>query len=154
VGPIGPQGPAGAAGAAGAAGPSGFAGAASSDLDPLMLTTAFQPLASGISVTAPDDASVTALIQADGDLYLSGATGNYGLVEVRLMVDDVAVRMIRAEVLNNVVSNLSNSWHVHTMMTLTPGAHQIRVDARTVSSSRAVQINNNPGKLSAVMFRP
>jgi hypothetical protein len=139
-------------------GPSGFAGAAWTDLDLLTLTTTWQTVGATISVNAPADNS-TALIEADGDLYLAGATGNYGLVEVRLVLDDVQVRIIRTEILNNVVSNLSSGWHLHTPATLSAGAHLVRVEARTVQSSRAVQINAGPagaapGKLSAFVFRP
>jgi hypothetical protein len=111
---------------------------------------------STLVVSVPSGGQANALIVADGDITLSGSSPLAGTFELRLMVDGVAVRSIRSQVINNNMGNLSASWQVHMISTLDPGQHDIRLDALKTTSSSGVSLllnNVNPGRLSAVLLR-
>ena len=152
-GPVGPIGPPGPAGPTGPVGSSGVLGSASSALSLITLTSTFQTVPPAVSVTAPAEGSTTALAEANGTVFLSGASGTYGIVEIRLLLDGVAVHSIRTSVVNYQAGNLSNDWTLHAMLPLTGGSHQFRVEARTLSATGQVQLNP-AGRLSVLVFGP
>lgn len=150
-GPAGPVGPAGPPGPQGAMGRDALAAAASIALGSSTLTSAFRAVPSGVSLTAPEN--VNALIEAEGDLFLSASMGAYGLVELRLVVDGIAERILRTSVLNYLLGNNSSAWHLHTLRPLTAGPHEVHVEARLITGTGAVIVNSTAGRLSVVLFR-
>jgi hypothetical protein len=155
AGPAGPVGPAGPPGAVGPQGPGGPAASVGTFTTPLTLTslgTSFQTLPGTLSLDVPADTTPTLFAQADGSLFLSAASGTYAIVELRMVLDGVAVQTIKTEVVNYVAGNLSNSWHLHTMRPVPAGTHDLHIEARVLSTNGQVQINNNAGRLSAIVF--
>jgi hypothetical protein len=151
TGPVGPIGPPGPTGPAGPAGPSGILGSATSALSLITLTSSFQTVPAVVSVSAPTTGSTSALAEANGTVFVSGAIGTYGIVEIRLLLDGVVVQTIRTSVVNYQAGNLSNDWTVHAMVPLAAGSHQFRVEARTLSATGQVQLNP-AGRLSVLIF--
>ena len=103
-------------------------------------------------MTSPTDATVNALIEAEGDLFLN-AGAPFGLVELHLVVDGIVERILRSSVLNSVAGNLSSAWHLHMLKALTPGSHEFHVEAKTLAGIGAVAVNSTPGRLSVVFLR-
>jgi Collagen triple helix repeat (20 copies) len=149
IGPIGPQ---------GSQGPQGAPGVVLSTTQQLLATTILttvQTVPGNLTFSTTDPAgTVNALIEADGDVLASGNSGTYCLFELRLIVDNVAVRTVRSQVSNAGGGNLSNTWHVHSMVSLPPGSHEIHVDVvRVAATANPVTLNNMSGRLSAVVLR-
>jgi hypothetical protein len=109
---------------------------------------------SNVSLATPTGATVTALIGAEGDLYLSSFAGTQGWVEIHLFVDNNVVRMLRASAVNYIGTNMPNAWHISTIMTLAPGSHDFRVEARTLSATGGpMVVNSVPGSISIAYLR-
>lgn len=150
VGPVGPIGPPGPQGPQGASGRDASVATTTTALGGLTLNSTFRTVPSALSLTTETDA--TALIQAEGDLFLSATMGTYGLVELHLVVDGVAERILRTSILNYLLGNNSSAWHLHTLKTLSPGPHEIHVEARLITGTGAVVVNSTAGRLSVVLF--
>jgi len=156
AGPVGPPGPIGPQGAPGSAGPAGAAATVATATVPLvslMLNATAQTIPQAISLTTTDS-SVSALVEADGDLMLNGAASTFALVEMRLLVDGNVVRAIRTSVLNFLSGGLSNGWHVHALESLPPGVHDFRVQGLVLTATGSVTANSTwQGRLSVVLLR-
>ena len=118
------------------------------------LTTQVQTVGTALTFDVAADTTPVLFAEADGSLFLSANSATYGVVEIRLVLDGVAVQTIRTEVLNYLVGNLSNAWHLHTMRPVPAGTHDLRVDARVLATNGSVQINSpNAGRLSLMLLR-
>jgi hypothetical protein len=104
-------------------------------------------------MSSPADTIVNALVEADGDLFLSANAGAYALVELRLVIDGVVARTLRTSVLNYLAGNMSNGWHLHTMKGLTAGQHEFHVDARVLAATGPVSVNSTQGRLTVMLLR-
>lgn len=154
AGPVGAPGPPGPQGPAGAQGISGIIGSSSALLGPATLSTQLLAVQTPIVVDVPADRpSSTAYIEASGTLFLVSAAGTYGIVELRLLVDDVVVQTLRTSVVNYLAGNMPAAWSLHAVRALAPGPHQIKVDSRVLSATGQVQLNP-AGRLSALVFAP
>ena len=152
IGPIGPQ---GEPGVAGPAGPSGVLATNTVSMTGSTLSTTLLTLGT-LSFDVAVDATQVLFAEADGNLFLSAASGSYGVVEIRMVLDGVAVQTIRPEVVNYGAANLSNAWHLHTMKPVSGGTHDLHIEARVLSATTAgsVQINSpNSGRLSLILLR-
>jgi hypothetical protein len=118
------------------------------------LTTTLQTLTNTLTFTTPDTTTVTLFAEADGSLFLNATSGTYGIVELRMVLDGTAVQIIKTEVVNYLAGNMSNSWHLHTMRPVSGGSHELHIEARVLSATGQVQINNNAGRLSALVLQP
>jgi hypothetical protein len=151
IGPIGPPGPPGETGPTGL---SAYVGSATVALNNTSLvTTAVRTISSVANVTVPAGGSVNALVEAEGDLFLSDSASNSALIELRLLVDGVAVRTLRTSVLNYLAGNMSSAWHLHTLRELTPGPHVIHIDGRVITATGPVLANSTAGRLSVILLR-
>jgi hypothetical protein len=109
---------------------------------------------SPLALTVAQGTTVTAFVQAEGDILLGPNVGAQALVEVHLVVDGVVVRSVRTSAVNYAFGNNSSAWHLGTIGTLGPGAHDVHVEARTVAaSSTVVSANITPGSLTVALFR-
>jgi len=151
----GPAGPPGPPGPQGPTGPSGVIDTTSVPLGVVSLGPGTTVLLPGTGAAAvPAGTTALLFVQADGALFLNGAAGTFAVVELRLLVDGVAVQAVRAEVVNAGAGNLSSGWHLHTMQAVVAGAHDVRVDARTIAGTAQVQVNTpHPGRLSVLVLR-
>jgi hypothetical protein len=117
------------------------------------LSGTFQTLGS-LSFDVAADATPVLFSEADGNLFLSAAAGTYGVVEIKMVLDGLAVQTIRTEVVNYVTGNLSNAWHLHTMRPVAAGTHDLHLEARVLATTGSVQINSpNSGRLSLILLR-
>jgi hypothetical protein len=148
VGPIGPPGPQGQQGMVGR---DGVVSAATTTLANFALNSTFRTVPSSLTLTPAEN--VNALIEAEGDLFLGASMGSSALVELRLVVDGVAERVLRSSVLNYLLGNNSSAWHLHTVKSLNAGSHDIHVEARVITGTGAVAVNSTAGRLSVVLFR-
>lgn len=154
AGPVGPIGPIGPQGQPGPAGPSGVVGALTATLPVTTLTTTAQVLSGTLTFDTPAQTTQTLFAEADGSLFLSAASGTYGIVEIRMVLDGVAIQAVRTEVVNYVAGNMPSAWHLHTMRPVTGGTHELHLEARVLSATGQVQVNNtNAGRLSLLLFR-
>jgi hypothetical protein len=145
---MGPQGPAGPEGPAGPAG--GGLNATSVNLGTTALGATAVVLPGELAVTGGAEGTSTALLVADGEIVL--ATGTFGRVELRISVDGVVVRTLRATTVNAGSTNLATGWSLHALVPLAAGDHVVRVDARVISSNGMVIANTQPGRLTALVF--
>ena len=108
-----------------------------------------------VTFTTSDPAgTVNVLVEADGDVMANGNAGTYSLFELRLVVDGVAVRTVRSQVLNMGAGNQSNTWHVHALTSVGPGTHEAHVEVRSLASTaNPVTLNYMSGRVSAVAIR-
>ena len=150
-GPMGPMGPPGVQGPSGSNGADASIAAQSVSLSSITLNSNSQPVPSSISMTTSGEN--TALVEAEGDLLLSAPSGTFGVVELRLMVDGVADRVLKTSVLNYLAGNNSNSWHLHTLKPISAGSHEFHVEARLLAATGSVIIASTPGRLSVVVMK-
>jgi len=124
-------------------------------LPQFQLNGTFQPVpSSSVSLATPTGTTVTASVNAEGDVYLNGFGGTQGWIELRLVVDNIPVRSLRASAVNYIFSNVASAWHISSLMTLGPGSHDVRLEARTLSASGGAMIMNSvPGSLSVLYLR-
>jgi len=155
VGPVGPIGPVGPQGPQGAQGAQGVVLSATQQLLATNVLTTVQTVPGNVTFTTTDPAgTVNALIEADGDVMASGNSGTYCMFELRLIVDGTAVRIVRSQVVNMGGGNLSNTWHVHSLVSLPPGSHEVHVDVvRVAATANPVTLNFFSGRVSAVVIR-
>jgi len=149
---MGPQGP------QGLQGPQGISGALLSTTQQLLATnvlTTVQSVPGNLTFTTTDPAgTVNALVEADGDVMASGNSGTYCLFELRLVVDNTVMRTVRSQVVNMAGGNQSNTWHMHTLVSLSPGSHEVHVDVvRVAATANPVTLNFNSGRVSAVVLK-
>jgi hypothetical protein len=98
--------------------------------------------------------TVNVHVEADGDVMATGNAGTYCLYELRLVVDGVAVRTVRSQVLNMGTGNQSNTWRMHALTSVAPGNHEAHVEVRSITSTaNPVTLNFLSGRLSAVVIR-
>ncbi|HUR36020.1 MAG TPA: hypothetical protein VM032_19590 [Vicinamibacterales bacterium] len=151
LGPMGPQGP---PGAIGPAGPSGIIGTWTTTLAATTLTTNVQPIAGALTFDVAPDLAPMLFAEADGILLLNSASGTYVVIEIRMVLDGVVVQTIRTEAVNYLAGNLSNSWHLHTMRPVTPGTHDLHLEAKVLAGTGQAQVNSpNAGRLSLLLLR-
>ena len=114
------------------------------------------PVPGNVTFTTSDPAgAVNVLVEADGDVMANGSAGTYGLFELRLVVDGVAVRTVRSQVLNMGAGNQSNTWRMHALTSVAPGNHEAHVEVRSLASTaNPVTLNYMSGRVSAVVIRP
>jgi hypothetical protein len=155
TGAIGPIGPAGPQGAAGAQGPAGTVLNTTQQLLAFNMTSTLQTIPGNVTFTTNDPAGTTNVhIEADGDVMATGSSGTYCLFELRLVVDGVAVRTVRSQVLNMGAGNQSNTWRMHALSSVAAGAHEAHVEARILTANaNPVTLNFMSGRLSAVVIR-
>jgi hypothetical protein len=115
-----------------------------------------QPVPGSVKfTTAASDGTVTAWIEADGDVLATGPVGTYCVFELRLVVDGLSLRLIKAQVVNMGTADQSSSWHMHVLKTLLPGSHEVHVEVRSVAATaNPVALNYGSGRLSALLVRP
>jgi len=116
------------------------------------LTTTSQIVpGSSVSLATPSLTTVSAMISAEGDVYLNSFGGTQGWIELKLFVDNTPVRTLRASAVNYSFPNVASAWHISTIMTLTPGDHVFRLEARTISAAGgAMVVNSQPGSFSVL----
>jgi Collagen triple helix repeat (20 copies) len=166
-GPQGAQGPVGATGAPGAVGPIGPQGPqgpqgvpgtvlnTTQQLQPFNISSTLQVVPGNVTFTTSDPTgTVNVHVEADGDVMATGNAGTYSLFELRLVVDGVAVRTVRSQVVNMGTGNQSNTWRMHALTSVAAGTHEAHVEARTLSSTaNPVTLNFMSGRVSAVVIR-
>ena len=119
----------------------------------LTLSTSQTRVVPNVMTVAVPDGTTHAFIAADGDLFLLAGASQSAIVDLRLLVDGVAVRTLRTSVVNLGMGNMSSAWHLHALVAVTPGSHTISVDARVIAlTTGQVQANSVPGRLSALLF--
>ena len=93
-------------------------------------------------------------LEADGDVMATGGPGTYCLFELRLVVDGVAVRTVRSQVLNMGAGNQSNTWRMHALTSVSAGSHEAHVEVRSLATNaNPVTLNFMSGRISAVVIR-
>ena len=100
--------------------------------------------------------TVSALVDAEGDIYADLGTGTQALVELHLVIDGVVVRVLRASSTNLVLNKTPSPWHLGTIQPLGPGSHEFHVEAEILypfTSGAVVTANNAPGNLSVALLR-
>jgi hypothetical protein len=119
------------------------------------LSSTLQTVPGNVTFTTTDPpGTVNVHIEADGDVMATGNAGTYCLFELRLIVDGVAVRTVRSQVLNMGAGNQSNTWRMHALTSVGPGNHEAHVEVRTVAANaNPVTLNFMSGRLSAVGIR-
>lgn len=151
----GPSGAPGFPGPPGLQGPAGLPATVASTsvaLNNQILSSVFRIVPSTVTMSSPTGSTVNALIEAEGDLFLSAASGTASLVELHLVVDGVVERILRSSVLNYVLGNNSSAWHLHMLKPLTAGSHEFHVEARTITGTGMAVVNSTPGRLSVVLL--
>jgi hypothetical protein len=126
-------------------------GSYAGSLTNVTLTSSAKLVPGALAVTVAEGGA-QALINAEGDLFLFDSASNYGLVELRLLVDGAVVRTLRTTVYNYLAGNLSTAWHLHTIVPLAAGSHDVRVDGRVLAANGPVQVNSTAGRISALVF--
>ena len=144
-------------GVQGPPGPAATVATASVPLVTLTLSASAQTIPQMITLSVPSGTSVSALVEADGDLQLNGPAGTFGQVEMHLLVDGVQVRAVRTQVLNFGAGSLSNAWRLHALIPLTTGQHDFKIEGLVqLSSGPSVSVGANwvtQGRLSVVLLR-
>jgi hypothetical protein len=172
VGPTGPAGPAGSAGPQGAVGstgapgpigpagpqgpdgPAAAVGATAVSLANTQLTGTLQALPSSVTMTVPAGVTVSALVNAEGDVASFGGVGTQVIVELKLMIDGNPVRLLRTSTSNVSNSGMPTGWHLGTIQTLGAGSHEFHVEAHyTFQAGEKVTANVFPGNLSVALLR-
>jgi hypothetical protein len=130
-------------------GPQGLSGTVLNTTQQLLafnLSATLQPVPGSVTFTTSDPAgTVNVHVEADGDVMATGNAGTYCLFELRLVVDGVAVRTVRSQVLNMGTGNQSNTWRLHALTAVGPGSHEAHVEVRSLDFMS--------GRLSAVAIR-
>jgi len=157
AGPVGPAGPIGPAGSQGPDGPAATVGATSVSVlrTPLSMTS-YQTIPTSVTQTVPAGVTVSALVDAEGDIYADLGTGTQALVELHLVIDGVVVRVLRTSSTNLVLNKTPSPWHLGTIQPLGPGSHEFHVEAEILypfTSGAVVTANNAPGNLSVALLR-
>jgi hypothetical protein len=155
AGPMGPMGPQGPQGPQGSQGASGVVSSTTQQLLAMNIGTTAQPVPGNVTFTTTDPAgTVSALIEADGDVMATGSSGTYYLFELRLVVDGTVVRTVRSQVVNMAGGNQSNTWHLHTLASMPPGSHEAHIEVvRVAGTANPATLNFNSGRVSAVVIR-
>jgi hypothetical protein len=148
MGPAGPQGP---------DGPAATVAVNSVSLDKTPLSTSsYVVIPSSVTMTVPAGATVSALVNAEGDVFANISTGNQALVELHLVIDGVVVRTVRASSTNLNVNSMPGPWHLGIIKSLGPGSHEFHVEAEIMipfSGTPTVTANAAPGNLSVALLR-
>jgi hypothetical protein len=153
-GGIGPIGPIGAAGPQGPAGPAAAVGATAVPLVTMALTNVLQTIPSTVTMIVPSATTVSAIVNAEGDLFLSGSVGTQVLIELRLIIDGQIARLLRTSAVNVSLAGMPSAWHLGTIQSLAPGTHVFSVEARTLfSAGGAASVNAAVGNLSVALLR-
>jgi hypothetical protein len=154
VGSTGAPGPIGPAGPQGPEGPAAAVGATAVSLLSTPLTATLQALASSVTMTVPAGVTVNALVNAEGDVASTGGTGTQALIELKLVIDGVVVRLLRTSTMNYSLNGMPTGWHLGTIQALGAGSHEFHVEARyTFSTGGTVTANVAPGNLSVALLR-
>jgi ornithine cyclodeaminase/alanine dehydrogenase-like protein (mu-crystallin family) len=107
-------------------------------------------------MTVPAGATVSALVNAEGDIFASIGTGNQALVELHLVIDGAVVRTVRASSTNLNVNSMPSPWHLGIIKSLGAGSHEFHVEAEIIvpfSLTPTVTANVTPGNLSVALLR-
>jgi hypothetical protein len=138
-------------------GPSGTVAALTQTLNAINLAGGLPQVVPGsVSfTTSASDGTVTAWIEADGDVMANGVAGTYGVFELRLVVDGATLRVVKGQVTNMGTANESNTWTVTVLKTLSPGAHEVHLETRSVmGTANPVTLNYGSGRVSVLLVRP
>ena len=118
------------------------------------LSNSLQTIQTSVMLDVPAGATVSALVNAEGDIFANTGTGNQALVELHLVIDSVVVGTLRASSTNVSLSGMPNAWHLGTIQALGPGSHEFHVEAVTLFSvGGVVSANLTPGNLSVALLR-
>jgi hypothetical protein len=120
------------------------------------LSNSFQTIQTSVTLDVPAGATVSALVNAEGDIFADIGTGNQSLVELHLVIDGVVVRVLRASSTNLVLNKMPSPWHLGTIQQLGPGSHEFHVDAEILyppTPGALVTANVTPGNLSVALLR-
>ena len=156
AGPVGPAGPIGPAGSQGPEGPAATVGATAVSLLNTALTNSYQTIQTSVTMNVPTGVTISALVNAEGDIYASTGTGTQALVELHLVIDGMVVRTVRASSTNLVVNSMPSLWHLGTIQPLGSGSHEFHVEAEIlypITAGAAVSANRTPGNLSVALLR-
>jgi hypothetical protein len=154
VGSTGAPGPIGPAGPQGPEGPAAAVGATAVSLLNTPLTATLQAVASSVTMTVPAGVTVNALVNAEGDVASTGGVGTQAIIELKLVIDGVVVRLLRTSTMNYSLNGMPTGWHLGAIQALGAGSHEFHVEARyTFSSGGTVTANIAPGNLSVALLR-
>jgi hypothetical protein len=105
-------------------------------------------------MTVPAGVTVNALVNAEGDIASFGGVGTQVIVELKLVIDGVAVRLLRTSTMNYSLNGMPTGWHLGTIQALGAGSHEFHVEARyTFQNGETVKANVAPGNLSVALLR-
>ena len=123
-------------------------------LNSQVLTTTLAPVPNALGPFVP--AGATMIVNAEGDVSLTGSSSNQAVVEARLFVDGSLVRFIRTWAMNSsFLTGMIASWHLTFVGTFaTDKTRDVHVEMRIVYVTGAAPTANAvPGHLSVVLLK-